>query len=101
MKSGEDMMSCQSEILAAEIRETRSMVESLVAEVASTRTLVEGMQKQLLGNGHPGRCAEHGMQIARLERWRARLAGALAVVGVLWAAGVTVATAVLVERMKR
>ena len=101
MTDGEDMMSCQSEMFAAEMRETRSIVESLVAEVASTRTLVEGMQKTLLGNGHPGRGAEHGMQIARLERWRAWLAGALAVVGVLWAAGVTVATAVLIERLKR
>jgi hypothetical protein len=83
------------------MRETRSIVEHLLAEVTATRTVVEGMQKTLLGNGQPGRCAEHGDRIARLERWRSWLTGALGVLGVLWAAAVTVFAAVVAERMKR
>jgi hypothetical protein len=59
------------------------------------------MQKTLLGNGQPGRCAEHGVRIARLERWRSWIAGALAVIGILWMAAVTVAAAVAVEHFKR
>ena len=77
------------------------MLEHLVAEMAATRTVVEGMQKTLLGNGQPGRCAEHGARIARLERWRSWMAGALAVIGILWMAAVTIAAAVAVERFKR
>ncbi|HZV03759.1 MAG TPA: hypothetical protein VE999_01595 [Gemmataceae bacterium] len=96
------MANCEHcENLAIEIRETRSIVERLVAETAATRTVVEGMQKTLLGNGQPGRCAEHGIRIARLERWRSWIAGALAVLGVLWMAAVTIAAAVAVERFKR
>jgi hypothetical protein len=96
------MQTCSHcENLAAEIRETRSIVEHLVAEMTATRTVVEGMQKTLLGNGQPGRCAEHGVRIARLERWRSWIAGALAVIGILWMAAVTVAAAVAVEHFKR
>jgi hypothetical protein len=96
------MIHCEHcENLAAEIRETRSMVERLVAETAATRTVVESMQKTLLGNGQPGRCAEHGERIARLERWRSWLTGALGVLGFLWAAAITVFAAVVAERMKR
>jgi t-SNARE complex subunit (syntaxin) len=95
------MAGCQHcENLAAEVRETRSVVEHLVAEIAATRAVVEGMQKTLLGNGQPGRCAEHGVRIARLERWRSWIAGALAVIGVLWVAAVTVFAAVIAERTK-
>ncbi len=95
------MVGCQHcENLATEIRETRSIVERLVAEVTATRTTVEGMQKTLLGNGQPGRCAEHGERIARLERWRSWLTGALAVLGVLWTAAVTVFAAVIAERTR-
>ena len=94
-------MACQHcEILAVEIRETRAIVEHLVAEIAATRTTVEGMQKTLLGNGQPGRCAEHGVRIARLERWRSWITGALAVLGVLWTAAIGVAAAVAVEHLK-
>ena len=75
--------------------------ESLSAEMAETRAIVERLEKTLLGNGQPGRCAEHAAQIARLERWRSWIAGALAVLGLLWAATVTVVAAVIVERMKR
>jgi len=88
------------ENLVLEVRETRSIVEHLVAETAGTRTIVEGMQRTLLGNGQPGRCAEHGWRIARLERWRAWIAGALAVVGLLWIAAVALAAAA-VESLKR
>ena len=96
------MQSCaHCETLAAEMREMRSTVEHLVAEMTATRTIVEGMQKTLLGNGQPGRCAEHGVRIARLERWRSWMAGALAVIGILWMAAVTVAAAVAVEHFKR
>lgn len=77
------------------------MVERLVAETAATRTVVESMQKTLLGNGQPGRCAEHGERIARLERWRSWLTGALGVLGFLWAAAITVFAAVVAEKMKR
>jgi hypothetical protein len=92
------MQTCpHCENLAAEIRETRSIMEHLVGEIAATRTVVEGMQKTLLGNGQPGRCAEHGVRIARLERWRSWITGALAVVGILWMAAVSVA----VEHFKR
>ena len=95
------MVGCQHcETLAAEMRETRSVVEHLVAEIAATRAVVEGMQKTLLGNGQPGRCAEHGVRIARLERWRSWIAGALAVIGVLWMAAVTVFAAVIAERTR-
>jgi hypothetical protein len=74
--------------------------ENLVAEMAATRTVVERLEKTLLGNGQPGICAEHAARIARLERWRSWLTGALAVIGVLWAAAVTIAVAAVVERMK-
>jgi hypothetical protein len=86
--------------LAAEIRETRALLERLVAETTATRTVVEGMQRTLLGNGQPGRCAEHGARIERLERWRSWLTGALGVLGILWAAAVTVFAAVIAERAK-
>ncbi len=76
-------------------------MEHLVGEIAATRTVVEGMQKTLLGNGQPGRCAEHGVRIARLERWRSWITGALAVVSILWMAAVSVAVAVAVEHFKR
>ena len=95
------MVDCQHcENLTTEIRETRSLVEHLVAETAATRTVVEGMQKTLLGNGQPGRCAEHGARIERLERWRSWLTGALGVLGILWAAAITVFATVIAERMK-
>ena len=57
--------------------------------------------KNLLGNGQPGLCAQHSDRIARLERWRAWLTGALAVLGLLWTATVTVFAALVVERIKR
>ena len=95
------MIHCEHcENLATEIRETRSMVERLVAETAATRTVVESMQKTLLGNGQPGRCAEHSLRIARMERWRSWITGALAVVGILWVAVVAIAAAA-VESLKR
>ena len=95
------MVDCQHcESLAVEVRETRALVERLVAETTATRTVVEGMQRTLLGNGQPGRCAEHGQRIARLERWRSWITGVLAVLGVLWAAAVTVVAAVIAERAK-
>ena len=78
----------------------RSIVEHLVAEMAGTRTIVGGMQRTLLGNGQPGRCAEHSLRIARLERWRSWITGALAVVAVLWVAVVAIAAAA-VESLKR
>ena len=96
-----DMVDCQHcQNLAVEVRETRALVERLVAETTATRTVVEGMQRTLLGNGQPGRCAEHGQRIARLERWRSWIAGVIAVLGVLWAAAVTVVAAVIAERAK-
>ena len=95
------MAGCQHcENLGVEIRETRSLMEHLVAETSATRALVEAMQKTLLGNGQPGRCAEHSARIARLERWRSWLTGVLAVLGVLWAAAVTVFAAVIAERAR-
>ena len=96
------MQTCpHCESLAAEMRETRSMLEHLVAEIAETRAVVEGMQRTLLGNGQPGRCAEHGVRIARLERWRSWITGALAVIGILWMAIVSVAAGIAVEHFKR
>jgi hypothetical protein len=95
------------ENLAAELAATRGVLERLeqvvlahVEELTETRTLVEGMQKMLLGNGQPGRCAEHGLRIARLERWRSWITGALAAIGMLWVAAIAIVT-VLVESMKR
>lgn len=70
-------------------------------EMAAIRAVVERLERTLLGNGQPGRCAEHAMRIARLERWRSWVAGALAVLGILWMAAVTVIAAVVVERLKR
>jgi hypothetical protein len=40
------------------------------------------------------------MRIARLERWRSWITGALAVIGILWAAAVTIVAAAVVERLK-
>ena len=95
------MVGCQHcESLAAQMKETRSIVEHLLTEVTATRTVVEGMQKTLLGNGQPGRCAEHSLRIARMERWRSWITGALAVVGILWVAVVAIAAAA-VESLKR
>jgi hypothetical protein len=74
--------------------------ESLAAEMTATRGMVERLEKTLLGNGQPGRCAEHAVRIARLERWRSWIAGALAVIALLWVAAVTIVTAAVVERMK-
>jgi hypothetical protein len=62
--------------------------------------MVERLERTLLGNGQPGRCAEHALRIARLERWRSWIAGALAVIALLWVAAVTIVTAAVVERMK-
>jgi hypothetical protein len=96
------MMSCENCVnLAAEMRDVRAIVEHLVTEMTATRTVVEGMQKTLLGNGQPGRCAEHGVRIARLERWRSWVAGALAILGILWMAAVTIVGAAVVERLKQ
>lgn len=96
------MLHCEHcESLVAEMKDVRATVEHLVAEMSATRAVVENMQKTLLGNGQPGRCAEHGERIARLERWRAWLTGALAVLGILWTATVTVFAAAVVERIKR
>jgi hypothetical protein len=69
--------------------------------MTATRAIVERLERTLLGNGQPGRCAEHGGRIARLERWRSWVAGALAVLGILWVAGVTIIAAAVVERLKR
>ena len=74
---------------------------NLAAEMGTTRAIVERLEKTLLGNGQPGRCAEHGARIARLERWRSWMAGALAVIGLLWVAAVTIVAAAVVERLKR
>jgi hypothetical protein len=94
--------------VAAEMTATRGILERLekaviehASEIAATRAIVEGMQKTLLGNGQPGVCAEHALRIARLERWRSWVAGALAALGVLWMAAVTIAAAILVEHFKR
>ena len=88
------------EILAADVRELRGTVENLAVEVASLRTTVEGVCTTLLGNGQPGRCAAHGESIAKLERWRSWLTGALAVVGLLWGATVTIFAAIIAEKVK-
>jgi len=83
------------------MKDVRTTVEHLVAEMSATRAVMETMQKSLLGNGQPGRCALHSERIARLERWRSWLTGALAVLGILWTATVTVFAAVVAERIKR
>jgi hypothetical protein len=57
---------------------------NLAAEMTATRAIVERLEKTLLGNGQPGRCAEHAARIARMERWRAWVTGALAVLGSGW-----------------
>lgn len=96
------MLHCEHcEALVAEMKDVRTTVEHLVAEMSATRAVMETMQKTLLGNGQPGRCAQHSERIARLERWRAWLTGALAVLGILWTATLTVFAAVVVERIKR
>lgn len=69
--------------------------------MAATRVIVERLEKTLLGNGQPGWCAEHGRRIARMEQWRAWIAGALAVMGILWTAAVAIVAAAVVERLKR
>ena len=74
---------------------------NLAAEMTATRASVQRLEKTLLGNGQPGTCAEHGVRIARLERWRSWITGALAVLGILWMAAVTIASAVAVEHFRR
>jgi hypothetical protein len=96
------MLHCEHcETLVTEMKDVRTTVEHLVAEMSATRAVMETMQKSLLGNGQPGRCALHSERIARLERWRSWLTGALAVLGILWTATVTVFAAVVAERIKR
>jgi hypothetical protein len=73
----------------------------LAGEMAAIRAIVERLEKTLLGNGQPGQCAAHGLRLSRLERWRAWITGALAIVGVLWMAAATLGGAVLVARLKR
>lgn len=73
----------------------------LAAEMAELRAVVERLEKTLMGNGQPGRCAAHSMRIARLERWRAWITGALAVIGILLVAAVTIFGSVVVEHLKR
>ena len=92
------MVGCQNCLnLAGEMSATRAAVERMehivmenAAQLAATRAVVEGMQKTLLGNGQPGRCAEHGVRIALLERWRSWITGGLAVLGLLWTAAMLV-----------
>ena len=93
------------EHVAAELIATRATLERLeqlvvahAAEVSETRTMVESMQKTLLGNGQPGQCEKHAVRLARLEWWRAWMTGALAALGVLWLAAVTIAAAVVESR---
>jgi hypothetical protein len=94
-------MNCEHcEAVAAEVRETRAIVEHLVAESTATRTVLEGMQKTLLGNGQPGWCAQHCNRIAQLERWRSWVTGALAVISLLWLAVVAIVTTA-VQHLKR
>ena len=73
----------------------------LAAEIGEIRAIVDRLEKTLLGNHQPGRCAEHDARISRLERWRSRITGALALLGILWVAAVTVFAAVVAERMRR
>lgn len=73
----------------------------LAVEMAALRTVVERLEKTLMGNGQPGRCAAHSVRIAGLERWRAWITGALAIIGILWVAAVTIFGAVVVEHLKR
>ena len=95
-------MHCEHcEQFLAELKETRTAMDHMLAEIASTRTLLESMQKTLFGNGQPGLCRLHSDRIARLERWRSWLAGALAVLGLLWSGTVTVLAAVLAERLRK
>ena len=92
------MLECRNcESLAAEMSAVRAVLERLeqivlahTAELTATRTMLESLQKILLGNGQPGWCAEHRTRIGSLERWRAWITGALAVIGVLWVALVAI-----------
>jgi len=74
------------------------MTEEMAAlsrEVGETKVMVTQMHKLLFGNGQPGRCGVHAQRIARLEIWRAWLAGAVAVLSVLLATATTIAAALL------
>ena len=95
----QDCRNCES--LATEMSAVRAVLERVeqtvlahTAEMTATRTMLESLQKILLGNGQPGWCAEHRARIGSLERWRAWITGALAVIGVLWLALVAVLASV-------
>jgi hypothetical protein len=69
--------------------------------MAETRAIVERLEKTLLGNGQPGWCAEHRRRIARIEQWRAWIAGALALIAVLWMGAVSVIAAAVVQMLRK
>jgi len=72
----------------------------VVERLARIDERLENLEHQLLGNGQPGRCAIHEKEITSLILWRSRLAGALAIVGVLWGASVAVAAAYISAKLK-
>lgn len=46
-------------------------------------TILDLLRAQLLGNGQPGRCARESTRLSALERWQARIMGALAALALL------------------
>lgn len=73
----------------------------LHVELAKVRTIVERIDHELLGNGQPGRVEVHSARIERLERWKSRVNGALAVIGGLVSVIGSVAGALAAGWLKR
>lgn len=48
---------------------------------------LERLEHELLGNGQPGRCANHARRLAKLELWRSGIVGVVSLLGALLGAG--------------
>lgn len=68
--------------------------------LARIETQLDLLVKDLRGNGQPGRCAIQSQRIARLERWRSWMAGAIAVISLVVGAAITFGGVMLAARLK-
>jgi hypothetical protein len=70
------------------------------AEMAVIRATVERLDHELLGNGQPGRLKQQDDKISRLEDWKAKAHGAIAVLLMLWTATLALAAVLLPAKLK-
>jgi len=74
---------------------------TLEREIGEVRTIVDRLDRELLGNGQPGRCAAHASRLSRLERWRSWHMGAVAAIMVALTTATALGAAVLEGWLKR